>query len=114
MASFTSNGLDWSRVLAADEMVNSLKRSGWTGADLKEYTEQSKRENFGELDRFAGGGLSEAKGLPVYSMLLELTALRHAMHTTNAGEAGTLKAVPSECPHGFRMVACNTCLKGVA
>ena len=107
-----SAGVDYTQAIAMGEMVVSLKRAGWTGADLKSYVEQSKRENFIELDTFTAGELSKLKGFPLFPTMLEATALRYAMHTTNAG--GTFRAVPSECPHGFRMVACNSCLKGAA
>lgn len=103
-------GVDWPRAIAMDEMAASLKKSGWTGTDLKQYINQSKHENFAALDEFAGGALSEIRGTPLYPVLLEATALRHAMHMTNITSG--LKLVPVECPHGFRMVACNKCLKG--
>ncbi len=105
-------GARWERALGIEEMVANLKRAGWTGADLKTYVASAKRENFRALDSFSGGELTALKGSSLYPLMLEATALRYAMHTTDA--AGSSRLAPSECPHGFRMVACNACLRGAA
>ncbi len=107
-------GARWERALGIEEMVANLKTAGWTGADLKSYVASAKRENFQALDSFAGGELSALKGSSLYPLMLEATALRYAMHTTDASEAGASRLAPSECPHGFRMTQCNACLRGVA
>lgn len=100
------------RSLGVDEMVNRLKRAGWTGEDLKEQTRILKTEGLSELERFAGGELR--KGTPLYPLLLEATAIRYTLHKTEREANLVSVAAPSECPHGFRMVACNSCLKGAA
>lgn len=105
--------MDLARVLAADDMVHALKRAGWTGEDIKQHVTDLKTSEagFAELDTFSGGELSKMAGRPSYPLMLELTALRFAMHKTQAGGA---RAVPPECPHGFRMMQCNRCRREAA
>ena len=89
-------------------MVISLKKAGWTGADIQQHVKDLKTHGIEELDRFAGGELRPLKGRAIYPVLLEMTALRLAMHRTRAG---SLRVAPTECPHGYRMSACNTCTR---
>lgn len=104
-------GLNLPLVLGLDRMYQHLRDDGWTGPDIQAYRERLERENFDALDRFAGGGLSELRGTPIFKTLLSASALRYAMEETKAGGAVDM---PSECPHGFRMVACNRCLQAEA
>jgi len=102
------------RALGVDEMVNRLKRAGWTGADLKAHTTLLKKEGFAELDRFSGGELTRRGRSPLYLLMLEATALRYTIHRTEVDGGMDKAAAPPECPHGFRMTACNACRKEVA
>lgn len=77
-------GLDLGRALGANFMVVKLYRRGWTGEQVREFTEDLKGDGIEVLERFAGGALAEIKGTPLYPVMLELTAIRYALWTTES------------------------------
>ena len=78
-------GVDLVRALGVYEMTAALFKAGWSGEELKDFVEIHKGEGFATLDRFSGGSLSEMKGTPLFSVMLEITAIRYALEKTKPG-----------------------------
>ena len=90
-------------------MFVRLYEAGWTGERLKTMIDALKTDSFDDLDQFAGGELTRAKGSALYPALLEATALRYVLSQSESrGEVKSM-AVRS-CTHGF-VGYCNQCLR---
>ena len=101
-------GIDLARVLGVENMVAALRSEGWTGEDLARYVRARRQHDFSSLDAFAGGELSKIEDPELRGVMEELTAIKMAMEDTGAKIAQ--RAVP-QCPHGFRMSACQDCAR---
>ena len=73
---------DLGRVLGTHEMLASLYRHGYTGADLKAQGKVLKESRMGDLESFAGGpdAFDGAKLDPAMkAVLIEVTAIRYLL-----------------------------------
>lgn len=73
-------GFDMGEVLGVTLTANRAFKLGWKGSDLKEFVEDAKENSYSDLDSFAGGELEALRGTPLFSVMLEITAIRYAAH----------------------------------